>query len=430
MMRAMSWETVPIKELYDGLFDGPHATPTPSDQGPVFLGIKNVTDDGHLDLSEIRHISEEDFPSWTRRVEPRPGDIVFTYEATLNRYAIIPTGLRGCLGRRMALIRPNPKKIDTKFLYYYFFSDAWRRVVASNTLIGSTVDRIPLTKFPEFPINVPPLPIQRRIAGILSAYDDLIENNQRRIKILEEMARSLYREWFVNFRFPGHEKVPLVDSQLSPIPRGWEVKTIAEVCESISYGFTASAVRDAVGPKFLRITDIVPDIIDWEHVPFCEIAEDKASKYRLKPGDIVVARTGATTGYAKRINKRHPDTVFASYLVRVRAAKSASNRMLGILMESDEYKQVIKTNIGGAAQPQANAVVLTSMRLAVPPPPLAEHFDRVVEPIIDEAELLSVRNGNLRRTRDLLLPKLISGECLVEGMETFSERSERCMSNV
>jgi type I restriction enzyme, S subunit len=195
----------------------------------VFLGIKNITEDGRLDLSEIRHISEEEFPRWTRRVEPRAGDIVFTYEATLNRYAIIPEGFRGCLGRRLALIRPDESKVDKRFLFYSFFSDEWRQTIANNTLIGSTVDRIPLTNFPEFPIRLPPLPTQRKIAGILSAYDDLIENNTRRIAILEEMAQRLYQEWFVHFRYPGHEDVPLVDSELGPIPEGWEVKRLGEI---------------------------------------------------------------------------------------------------------------------------------------------------------------------------------------------------------
>src|SRR6185312_8749695 len=106
-------------------------------------------------------------------------DIVFTYEATLNRYAIIPEGFRGCLGRRMALIRPNPEKMDTRFLHFYFFTEPWRQVIATNTLSGATVDRIPLTNFPDFPVNVPPLEVQRQIAAILSAYDDLIGNNLR-----------------------------------------------------------------------------------------------------------------------------------------------------------------------------------------------------------------------------------------------------------
>src|SRR5437667_7204371 len=180
------WRRVLIESVYLGLYDGPHATPKPVSDGPVFLGIKNITEDGRLDLSEIRHIAEEDFSTWTRRILPSPGDIVFTYEATLNRYAIIPKGFRGCLGRRLGLIRPNPEEIDTKFLFYYFFCEDWRSTISKNMLAGSTVDRIPLTNFPKYEISVPPLNIQHKIAAILSTYDDLIENNTRRIAILEE----------------------------------------------------------------------------------------------------------------------------------------------------------------------------------------------------------------------------------------------------
>ncbi|GAA5477202.1 hypothetical protein Hhel01_00681 [Haloferula helveola] len=260
----------------------------------------------------------------------------------------------------------------------------------------------------EMPICVPDLPTQRRIAGILSAYDDLIENNLRRIRILEEMAQSLYREWFVHFRFPGHECVPLVDSPLGPIPEGWEVKSLADLCESVDYGYTASASSEQIGPKFLRITDIVPENLDWAAVPYCEIEEKKLAKFSLKGGDIVVARTGATTGYAKRLNKRHPEAVFASYLVRLRIDPAFSNRHVGTLVESDDYKAFIRTNLSGSAQPQANAKVITSLKLAVPPEGVARAFDRLVEPLFDQKEQLNDRIRNLRQTRDLLLPKLLS----------------------
>src|SRR5258708_26629988 len=209
-----AWMRVPIETVYLGLYDGPHATPKPASNGPVFLGIKNITEDGKLDLSEIRHIAEEDFADWTRRVIPRTGDIVFTYEATLNRYAFIPEGFRGCLGRRLALIRPDPTKVNPRFLFFYFFSARWRQTVSRNILSGATVDRIPLTAFPTFEVNLPSRAEQDRIAEILSAYDDLIETNTRRIRILEEMAQMIYREWFVHFRYPGHALSRMIDSSL------------------------------------------------------------------------------------------------------------------------------------------------------------------------------------------------------------------------
>jgi type I restriction enzyme S subunit len=335
----------------------------------------------------------------------KPGTLCITIAANIAESAIL--GIEGCFPDSVVGFIADPDKADVRFVKYYM--DTLKLQMQSISR-GTTQDNLSLDKLLTFDFHAPPLPVQRRIAGILSAYDELMENSQRRIRVLEAMARALYREWFVHFRFPGHEKIKRVDSPLGKIPHGWQMKSIADICESVNYGYTASAAREEVGPKFLRITDIVPALIDWENVPFCKIPEDNAPKYLLKHGDIVVARTGATTGYAKRLNKLHPNTVFASYLVRARAKVGVSNRMLGILMESDEYKQFIKTNLGGSAQPQANAVVLTSMNLAVPPSSIGEKFDRLVEPMIDEAELLAVKIQNLRRTRDLLLPRLLSGQ--------------------
>jgi type I restriction enzyme R subunit len=164
----------PIKSFCVGIYDGPHATPKEAADGPIFLGIKNITENGRLDYSEIRHVSEEEFPTWTRRVTPQPGDVVFTYEATLHRYAVIPDGFRGCLGRRVALVRPDPRKADSRFLLYYFLSHAWRSVIESSIITGATVDRIPLETFPDFPARLPSLDVQRKVSGILSAYDRLI----------------------------------------------------------------------------------------------------------------------------------------------------------------------------------------------------------------------------------------------------------------
>ena len=146
----------------------------------------------------------------------------------------------------------------------------------------------------------------------------------------------------------------------------WPQTTLREVCSVVQYGFTASASQEEIGPKFLRITDIVPERLDWAAVPNCEIEANKQAKYALQEGDIVIARTGATTGYAKWI-KDPPEAVFASYLVRIRANEKADSRFLGFVAESNDYKHFIQQNIGGSAQPNANAQVLTSYPLKLPP---------------------------------------------------------------
>lgn len=140
---------------------------------------------------------------------------------------------------------------------------------------------------------------------------------------------------------------------------------LRSVCESVDYGYTASASAEPIGPRFLRITDIVRESLDWEQVPFCEIEADKFERHRLRDGDIVVARTGATTGWAKYISDP-PEAVFASYLVRLRPNEGTDGRYVGYVAESAEYKHFIQQHMGGAAQPNANAQVLASFELPLP----------------------------------------------------------------
>lgn len=180
-----------MADIAIGIFDGPHATPALHDSGEaVFLGIREITEHGQIDVSSARWVSEADYPKWTKRVTPQAGDIVFTYEATLNLYALIPNGLKCCLGRRTALIRPDPLKVNPRFLFAYLFSPAWRSQVDANTIPGATVDRIALTKFPDFLVRVPPRDEQDRIATAISQYDDLLENLGRQQQILIQ-AKSL-----------------------------------------------------------------------------------------------------------------------------------------------------------------------------------------------------------------------------------------------
>lgn len=402
-MRVSEWKTVPIKELYEGLYDGPHATPKPASEGPVFLGIKNVTDDGCLDLSEIRHIAEEDFSSWTRRVEPRQNDLVFTYEATLNRYALIPSGFRGCLGRRMALIRVNSRKLNVHFLLYYFFTEEWRAVIQRNILTGSTVDRIPLTKFPDFPVRIPPLPIQQRIADILSAYDELIENSQRRIKVLESMARALYREWFVYFRFPGHENHPRVASSLGEIPQGWEVKKLGEIAEDMR--------RNVPKGKLL---DPQP-FVGLEHIPRRSLALDAwdittelgSNKLAFKKGEVLF---GKIRPYFHKVSIAPFDGLCSADTIVIRALRQKYYAIVVACVSSDAFVAEASATSNGAKMPRANWNVLKKFPVVVPTDEIAEKFSVLIAGVIEEQKNLIFKIQNLRRTRDLLLPRLLSGQ--------------------
>jgi type I restriction enzyme S subunit len=237
---AGEWCEVAIGELAE-IFDGPHATPPKVNDGPVFLGISNLAQ-GRLDLSSTEHLSEDDYVRWTCRVKPKPGDVVFSYETRLGEAALIPPGLRCCLGRRMGLLRALPGKVDNRFLLYAYLGPRFQATLHSRTIHGSTVDRIPLIDMPSFPIEVPrDIDEQRAIAHILGALDDKIELNRRMNETLEAMARALFKSWFVDFDpvrakaegcDPGLPK-PIADlfpnrcedSEMGEIPEGWEAKT-------------------------------------------------------------------------------------------------------------------------------------------------------------------------------------------------------------
>jgi type I restriction enzyme S subunit len=417
--------TGPIKDFALGIYDGPHATPRESDEGPIFLGIKNVTADGRLNFSQIKHISEEDFPAWIRRVTPQQDDIVFSYEATLHLYAIIPEGFRGCLGRRMALVRPNKTKVDPHFLHYYFLSPRWRKVVESNIISGATVERIPIERFPEFEVTLPLLDIQKQIAKILSPYDDLIENNRRRIALLEQSARLLYEEWFVRFRFPGHEHVRITNG----LPEEWEEKRFDDVLGNHiggGWGQDEPLGSETTPAYVIRGTDIESVVSgDFEAVGL-RYHKDSALKSRLlKTGDIIFEVSGGSAiqliGRSLLISKKILDVydgavICASFCKRLTPVSTNLSPYLSYhikhIRENGELNTFIKQS-ASALQNFNFAAFLEHHFVKIPNKLLLDQFGEHISLVESQMFTLAMQIYSLRHARDLLLPRLMNGEIAV-----------------
>jgi type I restriction enzyme S subunit len=397
----------PIKDYCLGIYDGPHATPQESSDGPIFLGIKNITDDGRLDFSEIRHVSEEEFPKWTRRVTPQANDVVFTYEATLHRYALIPEGFRGCLGRRVALVRPNPNQVDSRYLLYFFLSDGWRGVIEGNVISGATVDRIPLEKFPSFPVALPILSMQRKVADILSAYDDLIENNRRRMALLEETARQLYQEWFVRLRFPGHEHTSIANG----VPEGWETYLLVDLCR-IGRGASPRPINDFMGGEipWFKIGDATASESVFIFHTKERVTEDGAEKsVFLEPGSLILSNSATCgipyfTGVSGCV---HDGWLHFGNYHRI----SAQFLYCYLYFKQEE----LVSSVGdGSTQKNLNTSAVGRLGAVLPPAnPLLQQFDETVRPMFSLVSNLARQNISLRAARDLLLPRLMSGEIAV-----------------
>ena len=184
------WQVKRISDVVEEVFDGPHATPPNAEEGPVFLGIKNLTGSA-LDLSDIRHISESDWPRWTRRVTPRPLDIVFSYEATLGFFAMIPPALRCCLGRRLALIRPRAKDGHAHFWFHQFIAPDFQRYLMQHSVQGATVDRIPLIQFPNYLVLNPPPALKEVFESRVTPVWTRIHSNANQSRTLATLRDTL-----------------------------------------------------------------------------------------------------------------------------------------------------------------------------------------------------------------------------------------------
>jgi type I restriction enzyme S subunit len=203
------------------------------------------------------------------------------------------------------------------------------------------------------------------------------------------------------------------NTEYGSIPNGWSVTKVSELCKSVDYGFTANSTEDSSGQKFLRITDIIPKQINWNSVPYCQISDDLLSKYRIESGDIVIARTGAGVGVAKRIHNPPVDAVFASYLVRVKPKNTVLSIYLGTWLESEQYQYYIQGISYGAGQPQCSAKYLVTFDLVLPPIEILSAFNERIKSLLDLQKYTNYQMNCLAKTRDALLPKLMSGELKV-----------------
>jgi type I restriction enzyme, S subunit len=380
---------------------------TPSDFGNYHKYIESAE----------RYLSSDGIRTLSTKVLPPGSIIVSCIGSDMGKVAVAKVE---CItNQQINSIICNEKIIYPNWVFYCLKNSysLLRRLAGD----GTTMPIVNKGDFEKIKIPYPPLPIQRRIAEILGALDDKIECNRRINKTLEQMAMALYKHWFVDFGpFRDGE---FVDSELGLIPKGWEIKKISEICTT-QYGYTASAVKDPVGPRFLRLTDMNKNLlVDWQSVPFCRIDEGNLAKYRLKESDILVSRM-ADPGKVIMADGMNEDAVFASYLIRLNPNHSLILFYLYYLMRSEVYQNFIKNTEGGTVQKNLNAHQLTSLKIVVPSTDLLDLFNKKIEPIRRKQINNQKEIDILARTRDYLLPKLLSGEIEVNDRDRlFSQET-------
>jgi type I restriction enzyme, S subunit len=297
---------------------------------------------------------------------------------------------------------------------YIYYSLCTLRQELKN--LGSVGTRTPIlikSTFENIQIPLPTLLTQRKIASILSAYDDLIENNTRRIAILEEMAQTLYSEWFVHFRFPGHEKKSMVESALGMIPEGWEVVKLGDIA-----GINRSSIKKGYEPAEINYVDITSvstgQIDNIETIAFKD-APGRARRI-VKHGDIIWSTVRPNRrSYSIIIDP--PINLIVSTGFAVISTYQVPYAYLYYSLTTDDFVSYLANRATGSAYPAVSSIDFQNALVLLPSKAILTKFHNIVEDMLAEKQNHFQRNANLRQTRDLLLPKLISGEVDVERLE-------------
>jgi type I restriction enzyme, S subunit len=377
-MKAVAEKT--LDDVCQFIIDCLHATAPVENEGYPLIRTPNIGR-GRLQLEDVYRVSEDTYTKWSRRAVPQANDLILAREATAGNVAIVKNGQTVCLGQRTVHLRPNPQQVDPDFLCYFLLAPPQQGLLLAGET-GATAKHINMKDIRRLPLRkMPCLEVQQRAGRILAVYDDLIENNRRRIHLMEQAAQLLYKEWFVHLRFPGHEHTQIIYG----VPEGWEKKLLRDVAP-LKYG------------KALNNDDRVPG-------PFPVYGASGIVGTHTKPlvpgPTIIVGRKGNVGSVYWSPEDCHPiDTVY--YI--------DSENFSFFLYYTLKQMNFISTDV---AVPGLNRDFAHSRSMLVADQKILRLFEVTVSLLHQQMEILKRQNASLAKARDFLLPKLMNGEVAV-----------------
>ncbi len=384
-----------LSDICEFIVDCPHTTAEDEGQGYPLIRTPNIGK-GRLLLEGVHRVSEEVYNNRNFRAVPQDDDLIFAREAPAGNVAIIKNGEKVCLGQRTVLIRPNKNFVNPNYLVYYLLTPQ-QQYKLLGTANGATVAHVNLPIIRNLPVELPDIETQNKIANVLSAYDDLIENNQKQIKLLEEAAQRLYKEWFVDLRFPGYENTPITDG----IPQGWNEIAINDIAEYINgYAFKPSDWGE-FGKPIIKIKEMGDGITkDTPRNTGADIPE----KYHIYAGDILFSWSATLSAMIWD----GEDGLLNQHLFKVVPYDAFSREYVlqSILYTLNEFQNLTT----GATMKHIQRGKLKEVFINAPDKTTMRKYNLLAEPIRQKILSLKKQNLNLTEARDRLLPKLMSGE--------------------
>ena len=394
-----------LAELTLNITDGKHGDCRgKDDSGYYFISCKDIRE-GQIHYEDARQIIEEDFWDTHKRTRLEPDDILVTNSGTIGRMAFVrdvPLTYRTTFQKSVAIVKPDKAKIFPKYLYYQLQNCVDDFINRSN---GAAQKNLLLSTMRAFKMNIhEDEDLQMHIAAILSAYDDLIENNQKQIKLLEEAAQRLYKEWFVDLRFPGHETTPIVDG----IPEGWSMCTAGNVIEfNPKTPLKKGCIKQSVPMTALSTSSMVLNSSE-----FTMTESNSGAKFRN--GDTLLARItpcleNGKTAFVAGITSEEGAVGSTEFIVM--RAKKINPYMVYLLARTEEFrKTAINSMTGSDGRQRAQVDKIMQFPYLLAPQSTLEAFSQLVEPIFEQVYLKNSQIAQLSQARDRLLPKLMSGE--------------------
>ena len=408
-----------LKDCCLSISDGDHLPPPKTDSGIPFITISNIDSTNHIDFGNTLFVPIEYYEKLDDIRKARPNDIIYSVVGSFGKPVLIKDDRKFVFQRHIAILRPNSEIVDSRFLYYVMLSRDFY-MQADTVAIGAAQRTISLSSLRNMKVELPPIPIQHRIASILSRYDTLIENYQKQIKLLEEAAQRLYKEWFVELRFPGHENTKMVDG----LPEGWERKKVVEFGCSLESGARPKGGVDS------NLKDGIPSV-GAENViglgKYNYSSEklvtnqfySQMRKGKIKDRDILIYKDGAYIGRTSLFQDGFPHKEMAvnEHVFLLHTLNENYQYYVFFTLYQKQYFEKMQKLNKNAAQPGLNQKALLDLVMLCPTENFVLLFNKAIEPLMKALFSKANQIRLLNEARDRLLPRLMGGEMEVEYLK-------------
>ena len=406
------WKKVKLKDCCHSISDGDHLPPPKSNSGVPFVTIANIDATNHIDFGNTMFVPLEYYNSLNDIRKAKCNDILYSVVGSFGKPVLIKENIPFAFQRHIAILRPNNEIADSRFLYYVMLTRDFF-MQADTVAIGAAQRTISLTALRNMEVKLPSMETQYRIASILYRYDSLIENYQKQIKLLEEAAQRLYKEWFVDLHFPGHENAKIVDG----VPEGWEKKTIDDVTCKVTTGLNPrkNFVLGKGSNYYVTIKNMADNTLFLDDR--CDRVDNEAlekinKRSDLKIGDILFSGIG-TIGRVALVDIPTNNWNVSESVFTLRVNDIVTKEFLYLMLLSPDMQNYCQSNAHGAAQKGIRMADLKAYSFNLPPFGVIQKFTNLVTPTIKKVSSIRNQIRLLTEARDRLLPRLMNGEIAV-----------------